>query len=253
MSDGGLVVATFNIRTGLACDGVNSWPLRRRSTAAVLRRIDPDVAGLQEARRFQLRYLGRALPGYAAYGEGRGGGRRGEHCPVLVRRSRLRAVEAWTRWFGDEPERAGSRLPGARFPRIATGVRLSDGVTGVTFDVVNTHLDEHLPANRGAAAAQLASWVSPDRPTIVVGDLNAPAGDAAVMGPLREAGLQAALAPSAGGTVHGFSGRVDGACIDHILVSPHWEVTGAAVVATGSGGRLPSDHWPVVAVVRSTA
>lgn len=251
VTDTRLVVATFNVRTGLAYDRANSWPLRRRSTAALLRRLDADVVGLQEAHRFQLRYLSRAVPGYDTRGEGRSpGGSGGEHCPVLTRRSRLQVVSAWTRWFGDHPDRPGGRLPHASFPRIATGVRLHDPVAGIDFDVVNTHLDEHRADNRARSSAQLASWLSPDHPTVVLGDLNTTADDEAVMGPLAGAGLVPALRSPAGGSTHGFTGRVDGPLIDHILVSRHWEVTQAAVVAARTGWRLPSDHWPVVGVIR---
>ncbi|MEJ7721431.1 MAG: endonuclease/exonuclease/phosphatase family protein [Ilumatobacteraceae bacterium] len=114
-----LTVATFNIRNGLAWDGRNSWPLRRRATAKALAALDADIVGLQEVYGFQRRYLLGRVPGYRAVGKGRRNGRRGEQCPILVRDPV--AIDAdWTRWFGDEPEHPGSRLPGASFPRIAT-------------------------------------------------------------------------------------------------------------------------------------
>lgn len=245
-----IVVATFNIRNGLGCDGRYSWPLRRRSTAAMIRYLDADAVGLQEAYRWQLRYLLRHVDGYESRGEGRSRRRRGEACPVLSRRSRLEVTGHWTRWFGPDPDRPGSRLPGAGFPRLATRVRVRDRATDRHLEVVNTHLDEHRGENRAAAATQLAAWLASDRPTVLVGDLNTTDDDEAVFGPLRGAGLRSVLPPGSPGTTHQFRGGTGGRRIDHVLVSSHFEVVDAAVVADHPGDPLPSDHWPVRAVLR---
>ncbi len=241
-------VATFNVRNGLAPDGRHLWWLRRRATAAVLARLDADVVGLQEAFAFQARWLHQHLPGHDRLGEGRRGAWRGEHNPVLVRRSAYTVVDAATRWYGTRPDRKGSRLPGASFPRIATVVRLRPTGGGPEVTVANTHLDEHLDANRLAAAVQLVSWLG-DGPTVVLGDLNAEPGSPPLER-LAAAGLVDALPAGAGGTNHDFTGRTDGRRIDHILVSAHWEVAAARVVTDRPDGRLPSDHWPAVAELR---
>lgn len=245
-----LCVATFNIRNGLGCDGRHSWPLRRRSTAATIARLDADAVGLQEVYGWQLRYLLRHLDGYEARGEGRSRRRGGEACPVLARRSRLEVTDHWTRWFGPHPDRPGSRLPQASFPRLATWVRARDRTTGRAVEVVNTHLDEHRAANRVAGAAQLAGWLAPERPTILLGDLNTTEDDGPVFDQFRRAGLRSVLPPAAPGTTHQFRGGTGGRRIDHVLVSSHWEVLGAAVVSDHPGGPYPSDHWPVRAELR---
>lgn len=249
---GELVVVTFNIRNGRAIDGRHSWPFRRRSTAEILRRLDADVVGLQEAFGRQLRYLLRVLEAYEAAGDGRSAKRTGERNPVLTRRSRIRVQEATTRWYGDDPDQPGSKLPGARFPRIATLTRLVDEETKFEFNFVNTHLDERVGANRIASLDQLAGWLPAGRPTILLGDLNTTPDDEAAFAKLRAAGLRPALPSSAPGTAHNFRGGTMGPRIDHILVSPEFELVGAAVVAD-EPGPLPSDHWPVRALVRYNA
>ncbi len=248
-----LVVATFNIRNGLAPDLRHLWPLRRRSTAGMIRALDADVVGLQEVYRWQLRYLLGRLAGYEAHGEGRSRRRRGEFCPVLTRSSRLHVRDVQTRWFGDEPDRPGLRLPGALFPRLATMAAVADRLADEAFHVVNTHLDERRPENRRASVAQLVTWLPLDGPVILLGDLNTSEDDEKVFSLLRSAGLRSVLPREAGGTVHRFRGGTDGPRIDHVLVSAHWEVAEAAVVTDHPGRRLPSDHWPVRAVLRLRA
>ena len=244
-----LRVVSFNLRNARAFDGWNSWPFRRRATAEVLRHLDPDVAGLQEAYRIQERYLLRALRRYTSVSEGRSGDGRGERCPVLHKPTILRLVRAKTRWYSDHPDRPGSRLPLASFPRTATLVKLVHEASGRTFGVVGTHLDERHADNRTRSVELLLGWLEPGLPWLVVGDFNAKPGEEAVRR-LLDAGLRSALPDDAGGTNHDWTGRVDGRRIDYILVSPEWDVVDGGVDHTRPRGRLPSDHWPVYADVR---
>lgn len=246
-----LRVATFNIRNGRALDWQNSWWCRRGATVAAIRGLGAEVLALQEVYEFQRRYLARRLPGLRWYTQGRDGGTSGEQCPVAVTGGFIRVVEHRTLWYGDTPDVPGTRLPDASFPRIATLLRCRDQRTAREFAVVGTHLDERHADNRAASTRQLAGWLDPSVPTIVLGDFNATAGDRAVLGPLLEAGLRPA--PVTGGTVHGFTGAEDGRRIDHVLAGPHWTFTDAEVVRTRPGGRLPSDHWPVRATLRLDA
>lgn len=242
-----LRVASFNIRNGRAFDGWRSWPFRRATTATAIDWLDADLLGLQEVFGFQLRGLLRQLGRYDAAGLGRDDGRRGEHSPVLYHRQRVRLLEHRTRWYGEEPDRPGSRWPGATFPRVATMCRLEVGGTAVVF--VSTHLDARSAALRRRSAEQLASWLPVDVPVVVAADLNCDPASPPVQ-VLLDAGLRHALPPEAGGTEHGFTGRTDRRRIDHLLVGPGIEVLHAHVAHPRPGGRLPSDHWPVVAQLR---
>lgn len=242
-----LRVATFNIRNGLGLDGWNIWPLRRRATADAIASLDADVVGLQEVYGFQRRFLVKRLGAYSAEWSGRRDGRKGEACPVLVRTARVSAVAARSRWFADEPDVPGGRLAGASFPRLATICRLR--VDGVEIEVANTHLDEAVAENRLRSVMLLLDWLDPTVPRVVLGDLNAEPDDT-VLQKMHDAGLHQALPAGAGGTNHDFTGRTDGRRIDHILVSDDFRVERAEIVTVRPGGRLPSDHWPVVADLR---
>jgi endonuclease/exonuclease/phosphatase family metal-dependent hydrolase len=233
--------ATFNIRNGRGFDYLRSWPVRRRWTAAAIAALKADVLGLQEVFEYQRRYLDRRLPGLRWFGEDRDGNRGGEQCPVAVTDPTITVVSERTLWYGPEPERRGSRLPGASFPRIATIVRCRS--LGLEYEVANTHLDERIAANRTESVKQLVNWLDPAIPTVVLGDFNTVPSDTAVLGPLTGAGFL--LVPVTGGTSHGFTGTHDGPQIDHVFVSPHWTLEEAVVLRESGRWRLPSDHWPV--------
>ena len=189
-SDGRLRVATFNIRNGIALDGLDSWPFRRRAAADAVARLDLDLAGLQEVYGFQQRYLLRRLPDYAATGAGRTDGRgRGERCTVLHRRARLALDESITRWFSDTPDLPGSTSWGNRLPRIVTLARFIDRESGRRFGLANCHLEGSPATARHRSAAALVAWLEPGLPWIVLGDFNAEPDDAAVQ-TLLAAGLR---------------------------------------------------------------
>ena len=244
----GLRVASFNIRNGRAFDGRHSWPLRRRVTASVIAALHADVLGLQEAFGFQVRWLGRQLHDYDWCGLGRDTGGRGERCPIFRAKAAASIIDCRTRWFGSEPDEPGTKLPGANFPRVATMAEMTLHETGARFTVANTHLDEVDGGNRQRSMSQLLEWIDVDGPCVVMGDFNVTPGDD-VLGLLEEAGLRSVLPADAGGTTHNFTGTRDGRQLDHIFVSPHWELH-AARIEVGEAARhrlLPSDHWPIVA------
>lgn len=243
-----LRVATFNVRSGVALDGRNSWPLRRSTTASTIAALSADVVGLQEVHRFQQRYLERRLPGYTFVGTGRSRRGRGERCPVLADTARATVVGHRTIWFGETPDLAGTRLPGARFPRFATTAQLEVGPDDRRVDVTSTHLDERSDDRRRTALTQLMASLDPDVPQVVLGDLNAGASDELLVR-VAEAGLTVAVPDRGGATIHGFTGRTDGRRIDHILVSPTIRIVRTEVFTQRLGRRLPSDHWPVIALL----
>lgn len=247
-------LVSFNIRNGRALSFRHCWWRRRDAVLDALVRLDPDVAGVQEAFAFQADWLCRRLPAYACYGVGRTDGRRrGEQALVLVRRDRYRLLRAETHWYGSTPEVPGSRLPSAQFPRTAAILELEHRHDGTRIGVINTHLDAHEPTNRQRSAAQLATWVTDlGLPTAVVGDLNEGVDGPAVKRLVAAAQLRHAVPVDAGGSFHRFTGRTDGRRLDHILVPRSWYVLEGRIDHHRSGNPLASDHWPVVADVETS-
>lgn len=245
-----LRLASFNIRNGRALDGCNSWWFRRKRVAETIRRLAPDVIGIQEAFGFQARWLRSALPDYDSYGVGRDDGAgRGEQTLVLWRHDRFSASATRTRWFSDRPDVAGSTMPGSRFPRTVTVVAL-DAADGSHFWFANTHLDAAVPAIRERSAGLLGDWLAKlDGDVVVVGDLNETADQPAVQTLLGTSGPSLTSAVTEGGSNHDFTGRTDGRRIDHILVPTRWELVRGWVDHRLVGDKVASDHWPVVADV----
>ncbi|TWT78293.1 Endonuclease/Exonuclease/phosphatase family protein [Posidoniimonas polymericola] len=262
-ADEPLKAMTFNIRYGTANDGENRWPLRREAVAETIRRCDPDLLGVQEALDFQLDYLDQQLDGYEVIGVGRDDGRRrGEFAALLVRSDRLEVVDWGTRWLSDRPEEPGSKTWGGDLPRIYTWANLRDKPSGRELHVVNAHWDHRSQESREKSAQAILEHldgVASGRDlAIVMGDFNAGPENPAIQ-QLRAdgSGLRdtwAAVHPDAArpSTFNGFRLPATGPQIDWLLVGPGWQVQSAAVIQNLIEGKMPSDHFPMTAVIRTS-
>lgn len=254
---------TFNIRLDTASDGANAWPNRSALVVGLIRHEAPDVLGMQEVLLGQKRELEAALPGYAMVGVARDDGEEaGEFSPLAYRRERFGLVDSGTFWLSPTPDRPAKAWDAA-LPRIATWAILAQPDTDMRLRVLNTHFDHVGEAARANSAAQIAHWVASGPgaglPTIVLGDFNADPtsepyrrlADTAASG-LADARRISRTAPYGPlGTFTGFDiGRGAGSPIDHIFVSEELAVESHAVITQHWGGRLPSDHYPVLATLR---
>ena len=255
---------SFNIRLDLASDGVNAWPHRREMVAALIRHEAPDLLGMQEVLLHQKQELQAALPGYSMIGAGRDDGREGgEFSPLAFRRDRFELLQSGTFWLSPTPETPGSKGWDAAFPRVASWATLRDRRSGQEISVLNTHFDHVGELARANSASQIVQWLASGpgagRPTIVMGDFNAEPGSEAyrrltdrASSPLVDTRTTSNTPPyGPPGTFTGFDiARTADAPIDHIFVSDGFAVERYAVVTQHWGGRLPSDHYPVLAVLR---
>ena len=254
---------SFNLRYATANDGPDSWPARRDLLFDVIRKHDPDLIGTQEALRGQLDELERAIGGYSEIGVGREDGREaGEYAALLVRTARIEILDQGWFWFSDTPTVPGSMTWGNRVTRICTWARLRDRRSGLAFFAYNLHLDHESQPSRERSTRLLAERIAartPADPVLVTGDFNSGedngafvyltgsgAGDRRLLDTYRllHAGDTAVA------TYHAFRGGVSGDKIDHILVSRDWTVRAASIDRMSRAGRYPSDHFPVLAVVR---
>ena len=146
-ASGLLRVGTYNIRQS-SCDHgtVNEWELRKGDLAALVRKMNLDVLGLQEVKSDQADYLRAQFPDYTMVGVHREDGKRkGEATPVFYRKARFEEIKSGTFWLSETPEVPGSKSWGTACTRICSWVRLRDRQTGKIFCYATTHTD-HISA-----------------------------------------------------------------------------------------------------------
>lgn len=254
---------TFNIRLDTPSDGENAWPHRREMIFALIRHEAPDVLGLQEVLLHQKSDLAAALPDYTMVGVGRDDGmEKGEFALLAFRSSRFEIVDSGTFWLAPSTEHPGKGWDAA-MPRIATWAILRDRTSQRLIRLLNTHFDHVGLLARLESAQMLVAWTKAGResplPAIVMGDFNsAPDSQAyAILAAPETSGLSdtraTSLAPPYGprGTFTGFDiTREAPGAIDHIFVTRDFSVRRHTVVTQHWGGRLPSDHYPVLADLR---
>lgn len=254
-----LDVMSFNIRFGSAKDGDNSWPQRKELVVETIQRRAPDLLGLQESVDFQVEYLAEALPEYEVYSvprtpEG------GESCAIFFLKNRFEKEEAGTFWLSETPEVVGSKSWDSSLPRIVSWVRLREKDSGKLFVFANTHFD-----HRGAVAREESAKLIRKRipeiaggiPFVVTGDFNCFDGSAPHLALVGEGSefvdtyrkLNPEVVPEKEGTFTGFKNQDDGRRIDWVLCSPDFAVKSAGIDRFRKDGRLPSDHYPVTAVL----
>lgn len=266
-------VMSFNIRYGSANDGENHWRNRREMVFDVIRDQHSDVVGLQEALRFQIDEIRKAVPVYGEIGVAREDGRiDGEYSAVLYRADRFGIAEAGTFWLSDTPEVAGSSHWGNACVRICTWARLIENKSGKAFYIFNTHLDHRSQPSREKSTVLLAQRIRSRNhkdPVVLTGDFNAGEnnpviiylkGETAVEGPNgRKAKTSVpmvdtfrVLNPNVEDvrTGHAFMGTRRGNKIDYVFVPSETKVLEAQILYDNVDGRYPSDHFPVVARLR---
>lgn len=258
-----LKVMSFNIRYGAAKDGTNSWEYRKELVVQTIKVFNPDLLGMQEVLDYQGEYIQKNLPGYEFYGVGREDGKRkGEFVPVVFRKDRFKLLDKGHFWLSETPEVVGSKSWDSSLPRICTWVLLEDKMAKKTLIFANTHLDHLGKIARQESAVLIRKYfreMEQKHPIILTGDFNTtedtvpyklitePASGKRwfdsfrVIHPLRTTNEV---------SFNGWKHVRAGSRIDWILHSPEFVTINAMIDYTCDEGRLPSDHYPVEAVIR---
>lgn len=271
---GEVKLVSFNIRYEASQDrGWKAWTQRLPHVLAVIRAMNPDVLGVQEALHGQVEALRQDLPEYEFYGVGRDDGKtKGEYSGVFYRKERFRAdlSDAGTFWLSDTPETPGSKTWGNEIPRIATWLHLVEISSGKGFTVFNTHWDHQHQGSRMKAAQLIAKRMDERRrveePVLLLGDFNATEGNPAMdylAGRKTTKEAVEVWSKPLVDTYHSLhpqeknrrtfndwkSDRTGWLKLDHILCSSSCKVLSAEIVYPTHGQNPPSDHFPVTAVI----
>lgn len=246
---------TFNIRFDTVQDAAagNRWADRVDAVVETLRRERPHVIGFQEAQKSQLADLTAALSEHSGVGKPRDVGDTAEYVPVFFDAERFEMEEYGDFWLSETPEVEGSRGWDTDAPRHCTWIRLRERDSDFRFATFNTHLDVKGSLARAEAAKLIVTRTAlvPDLPSVVLGDFNAAEKSDPLM-ILTAAGFRDTfreLHPDADDvqTVHGYKDLSGPTKIDYILCDRRWRAVTAEIIRDEAAGRLPSDHFPVMA------
>jgi len=259
-------VMSFNIRYGAANDGENHWDKRKDFVVETIKAFEPDLLGTQETLDFQRDYLAQKLDGYASFGVGRDDGTdKGEMTAVLYRTARFEKLDGGHFWLSETPDVPGSKSWDTSLTRMVSWLKLRDrkAPDRPALYFFNTHFDHRGQQARIESAKLIREKIKAiagDAPVILTGDFNAGEGSGPYQALFGEAEDRVALVDTyralhakpgdQEGTFNGFRpDATGGARIDWIAVTKHWTIKSAAIDHTAKDGRVPSDHFPVTAVV----
>lgn len=241
-------VMSFNIRMGLANDGMNHWRYRKDLVLARINTFEPDLLGIQECcdDEAQAGFLKQHLAGYEFYGVQRGGdsGAAIEMAPALFKKSSFSVLERGFFWLSQTPEQAGGLRWDAAFPRSCLWFRLQQRNTLRDLIFLNTHFN-YQPIAMIESAKLITGWLekNADTPLIVTGDFNADKGSESyriLTNHLVDAH------PNADNTFHEY-GKIERGCpIDWILVSGHFKIIHSHIDRYHQDVVYPSDHYPLL-------
>lgn len=251
---------TFNIRYGTAKDENHRWEIRRDAVLQVIQESGADFVGLQEALDFQIDEILKGVdPRYTAIGEGREGGRNGEHASILYDSEKYSLLRAGRFWLSETPDRIGSKS-WSDLPRIVTWVEVvsRDGESRKVL-ALNTHFCHRSDEARARSARLILERLenisdgNPDA-TLLMGDFNCPPGSpphVTLTDPEsgRFQDVQILTGSPEQRTFNGFreAESSEGRPIDWILVRGSLKPTEYRVLTEKLNGVIPSDHHPVFA------
>lgn len=259
-------VMSFNIRYGTAEDGENHWEKRKELVRETIQTFDPDLLGAQEVLEFQADFLKKHLKGYGFHGVGRNDGvAAGEFVPIFYRLDRFELLAAGHFWLSENPDEPGSVSWDSSLTRMCSWVILRDKKgEDRPFGFGNTHFDHRGKKARLESAKILrarAEAISDEVPVIIAGDFNNGEDDPPYAVLVRAEQSEGevwidsyrAIHPTRTdreGTASRWTGNRSGKRIDWILHSPEFLTLSASINYFNEKGRLPSDHYPVQAILR---
>jgi len=248
-------VMSYNIRFDNPGDSVNAWPNRKDKVAALIRKYNPDIIGVQEALLHQLHDLTRILPDYSFVGVGRDDGKElGEYSAILYRHGRFGLLGNTTQWLSETPEVPGSKSWDAAITRIVTIARFYDKELKREFGIFNTHFDHVGKEARNFSAIALTHLINNTRtknenlPIVLTGDFNCERSEPPYQTLVKDELLQDTKPVNdQTGTFCGF--EVDATecrAIDFIFHTKEWILRGYKVIEDHDEKYYPSDHLPVL-------
>ena len=251
-------VASINVRRETKKDSLNPWSARKYLLFDFIENQDLDVVCMQEVKFGQYKDLIGVLNNYCSVGY-ISGRRDDETIPVLFKSTKFVCLDSCTFWLSDTPEKVGSKGWDAKYPRMATWVKLCDKISKKVFCVVNTHLDHLGPTARVKGMELIKSRMKDmalDCPIVLTGDLNCTSlSEPYKVGLEKEFSMNDSyeVAEERLGvsySFHKFGELSEPRRIDFILVTPTLRVKSFNIPEEQIiNGVYMSDHNPVIALI----
>ncbi len=277
-------IMTFNIQGGLN-SGPNAWERRAGLVVETVRRQLPDLLGFQELKQSNMKELQAGLPEYRfELGPGTGTPPT-NHNAIFWREAAFEPVGSGGFWLSETPGVPASIDWDLSEPRSVNWVRLRWRRGGAGLLYLNTHLDHFSPAARLHSAELIVRKIEDLRrgalPVVLAGDFNSTPYYPSEMGEPGESSdqglyelfirhgyadafLAAGQRDSLGSaTFQNYEGTQYLPAhnapwlpwrIDWILLldgARKLRALSAEIDHFHAGGRYPSDHYPVVAMIES--
>ena len=224
-----------------------------------------DIVGLQEVLKSQLDDLESLLPEYTWIGVGRDDGKEaGEYSPILFQKDRFKVLNQGTFWLSETSTITGSKGWDAAYPRIVTWGYFKDKKKHKKFYFFNTHFDHKGTIARRESAKlilQKIKKIAEKDAFVLTGDFNGdPKSEPYLLLTKKDNLVDLYDAFFLSKTKHygqlsTFSGfkvprKDDQNRIDYIFVPKKIKVLKHAILTDSWGGLFPSDHFPVLAVLK---
>ena len=242
---------TFNILC--AGRGENHWVFRQRLVRDIIKKYAPDTFGLQEVHYAWMRYIiNQFKDDYDFVGVGKDdGNQKGEYSPVFYNKHKFELIEKEDFWLSETPEKASLGWDGAE-NRTCSYAVLKEKGTEKAYAVFNTHLD-HIGTVAQIEGIKLIIEKAKkfkDLPIIITGDFNV-TPDSDVYKMMLENGFEDAR------TIAKEKDEIDSfhcygkksKMIDFVFVKNVKAVTKVKTADDKINGRIPSDHYPVIAEI----
>jgi len=256
-----LRVGSYNLRYANAADSARGegWGERFPVIAEIIRFNDLDMVGTQEGLYPMLTNLADSLPGYKWFGEGRNGGKKGEHSAIFYKSDKFKLLKSGNFWLSPTDTEKPNVGWDAALTRICTWGQFKEIKTGFVFNFFNVHMDHIGVVARRESAKLIMSkmkQITGDIPTILTGDFNTDQKSDAYAtlnnsGLLKDCYLLSPQKLATQGTFNSFNINTDSQYrrIDHIFVTKHFKPQHYGILTNTFRGKVPSDHYPVVVIM----
>ena len=256
-------VATYNMRNDNNSEDSthgNGWKQRYPVIAALIQFHDFDIFGTQECLYHQIQDISNKLPGYDYYGIGRDDGKHaGEHSEIFFKKDKFQLLAHGDFWLSQTPDKPSLGWDATCCNRICSWVLLQDKKSKKKFYVFNTHYDYQKDLARNESSKLILKeikTIAGTQPVIFMGDMNGGNESEwyktiANSGILKDTYKEAKNPYTNNGSFNGFGSTVKSdEIIDHIFVTKQFTVQKWGILTDTYHGKYPSDHFPVLAVLK---